>query len=220
MELTVNKSILSSLLNDEAEYSEIIAFLNEIIDDEIEKDNPDCDLIDDCVNAIEALEAERNPQPFVRLVLTEKQVVHYCKRHSRSSSAVKSVIAAGIVLVLGTAVMLNTTPAIAENVKALFEVIASALLDVSSDTEVGYDDLSSIYASLSEDSNLIVNDIDDIDVSKISVTAVYNDASERKIDISDCTVRKDLKQTANGEFIVVTISYNGCACSMAFEIKG
>lgn len=221
MEFTVTEKSILSLLNDKKQNKEIIRFLNQIIDEEIEKDSPDCDLIDECIDAIDEIQAEENSQPALRLVLTKKQVMKYCRRHTQNSNTVKSVIAAALVLIMGGTAVFNASPALAETVKSFFETIVSTLQELSAETKSDEDsDISSIHASLDENSNLIITDIDDIDEEKLIVTAVYSDKTERNIPISKCKISKTLEHTDEGSYVLVAISYDGCACSIAFEVRG
>ena len=54
--LKLNENILLKLLDEKNFKNEVSAALNRIIDDELLKDEPDCDLIDECINAIEEIE--------------------------------------------------------------------------------------------------------------------------------------------------------------------
>lgn len=221
MEFTVTEKSIKSLLNDKKQNEEIIRFLNQIIDEEIEKDSPDCDLIDECIDAIDEIQTEENSQPALRLVLTKKQVMKYCRRHTQNNNAVKSVVAAALVLIMGGTAVFNASPALAETVKSFFETIVSTLQELSAETKSDEDsDISSIYASLDKNSNLIITDIDDIDEAKLTVTAVYSDGTERNVPISKCKISKTLEHTDEGSYVLVAISYDGCACSIAFEVRG
>lgn len=220
MNITVNKSTVRTLLNDEVSNREIIDFLNEIIDTEIEKDEPDCDLIDDCINAIDEIQLNSNLQPTLRLVLTKKQVLNYCRHHSKNNNAVKAVVAACMVIIISGVTVLNTSPALAEEVKSFFATVISALQTASEETENGNKAISSIYATMPDDTPLKVSSIDEVDISKIKVTAVYDDASEHDVEIKNCSVTKTTEHTDKGSFVLVTISYDGCACTIAFELEG
>ena len=72
MELVTSNEILSLILNDEINNAQIIDYLNEVIDEELCKDEPDCDLIDDCINAIYELENNEDMSPTLRLALTSE----------------------------------------------------------------------------------------------------------------------------------------------------
>ncbi len=217
MDLTVNSRIITDIFNDEKSFDEIIDFLNEIIDAELEKENPDCDLIDDCINAIDEIQNEMNIYPALRLVSSKKRVMAYCRNKSKNSPALRAVIAACLVMIMSGAVALNASQALAENVKEFFETIISTVFDSADDTENDME-ISSIYASYKGNTDNI-NDENDIDKNEFEITAILSDGSEKKIPIKSCKVDKTLKHTKNGDFVFVSISYKGSACTMAFEIK-
>lgn len=72
MELTVNEKILTSICNDNN--VEIIEYLNSVIDEELLKDNPDCDLIDECINTIYELENSDEYASTLRIALTSESI--------------------------------------------------------------------------------------------------------------------------------------------------
>lgn len=75
--LKLNQSILSQILNDREAIDEMRDFLNFIIDDELSKDdNADCDLIDECINALEELECENSfDRPHLTVILSEEKFI-------------------------------------------------------------------------------------------------------------------------------------------------
>lgn len=220
MDFTVNKIILELLLDDEKENKDITSFLNEIIDSELEKNSPDCDLIDECISIIDKIQSQNNIYPLLSLVLTKKQVLKYCKKSVYGYKTVKAIAAACLVMLISTGTVFYAQPALAENVKSFFETVISTLQDMSeksvSDEE---SEIISIYVVFQENGRKTVASPEDIDISKITVTAVYNDSTEKNIDISQCTVQTKQEKILSKNYIVVYISYDGCACSMAFEIK-
>lgn len=74
MEITVNEKTLNYALSDGKSNEDIIMFLNQVIDEELEKENPDCDLIDDCINTIDEMQKDDCVAPALRLVLTCKSI--------------------------------------------------------------------------------------------------------------------------------------------------
>lgn len=72
MELTVSEKILTSICNENN--AEIIECLNSVIDEELLKDNPDCDLIDDCINTIYELDNNDEYASILRLALTSESI--------------------------------------------------------------------------------------------------------------------------------------------------
>lgn len=73
--LKLNPLILRQILSDREAIDEMRDFLNFIIDEELSKDeNADCDLIDECINALEELEFNDSfDSPNLTLILSEEK---------------------------------------------------------------------------------------------------------------------------------------------------
>ncbi|MFR5875401.1 MAG: hypothetical protein ACLUFN_02815 [Eubacterium sp.] len=221
MDFTINEKTLCNLLNDELYSNEIVSFLNSVIDEELEKDDMDCDFIDECINAIDEITEYYNSAPAIRLMLTEKRVMSYCKKHSRNNGAVRAVIAACLVMVIGGTALFHTSPAVAKSSKEFFEVVISSLQQMADITDSNDSTISSIYASFPENTVFKAKDIDSIDLSEIKITAIYNDNSTKEIPISDCKITKSIEKDENNKSVaLVVIAYNGCACSVVYQIEG
>ena len=74
MNITVNEKSLSLLINDMKSNDDIIAFLNAVIDEELEKEKPDCDLIDECIDAIADIEDDDTALPILKIALTPDSI--------------------------------------------------------------------------------------------------------------------------------------------------
>ena len=63
----INKTILNEILDENTLKAEIAELLNDVIDKELEKDEPDCDLIDECIDILDNLENDdySNVIPFI-----------------------------------------------------------------------------------------------------------------------------------------------------------
>lgn len=75
--LKLNHSMLRQILNDREAIDELHEFLNFIIDDELSKDeHADCDLIDECINALEELDFEDSfERPHLTAILSEEKFI-------------------------------------------------------------------------------------------------------------------------------------------------
>lgn len=219
MNITVNQKSITAVFNDNKVNNELINSFNAIIDEELEKENPDFDIIDECAEAINEIYNEQNIVPAIRLMITKKQVMKYCKHKAHGNNTMKAVVAACMVLIIGGAAAINASPALAENIKSFFETIISTLQNASDDTENSDSKTLSIYASLPDTAKRTVRSIDDVDVNQIRITAVTNDG-EYNVSPSKCRITKTIEHTDKGSFVLVAISYDGCACSIAFEMEG
>ena len=83
--LKINSSILRYILDDREATDELREFLNSVIDDELSKnENADCDLIDECINALEELDSE-NPleSPRLTVLTSEEKFLKSIQKKSR-----------------------------------------------------------------------------------------------------------------------------------------
>lgn len=219
MNITVNQKSITAVFNDNKVNNELLITFNAIIDEELEKENPDFDIIDECAEAINEIYNEQNIVPAIKLMLTKKQVMKYCKHKAHGNNTMKTIVAACMVLIIGGATAYNTSPAFAQNVKSFFATVISTLQNASEDTQNDNSKVLSIYASLPDTAKRTVRGVDDVDISQIKITAVTNDA-EYSVSPSKCKITKTIEHTDKGSFVVVAISYEGCACTIAFEMEG
>ena len=132
MNVKVNESIFNIVLNDEIFKSELIEFLNEVVDAELEKgDEMDADLIEDCTeiifdleNGYEVMEFEREKaEKIIRLFnnKTEKKKINY-----------KKVLIAAIAAIMA---MTATTTVFADEINYFLHQIVDIINEVSEGEE-------------------------------------------------------------------------------------
>lgn len=219
MNITVNQKSITAVFNDNKVNNELLITFNTIIDEELKKENPYFDIIDECANAINEIYNEQSIVPAVRLILTKKQVMKYCRHRAHSNNTMKTIVAACMVLIIAGATAYNTSPAFAQNVKSFFATVISTLQNASADTQNDSSKVLSIYASLPDTAKKVVRSVDDVDVSQIKIIAVTSNA-EYSVSPSKCKITKTIEHTDKGSFVVVAVSYEGCACTIAFEMEG
>lgn len=220
MNFTVNKSIVKEIYSENL-VTEIENYLNSVIDSELEKDDVDIDLINACIDALESLTAD-DIVPAIKIALTEKDIVKYCKKHtSKKNSVQKGVIAACLVIAMcSSAAMLNTNTAFANQVKEIFAQIISALNITADESSVEDDNHTvSIYAAFPKDYSFIIKSEEDIDLSRVRVYAVSQDGSQSYVPLKECTVRTVKSIDDDSDEILVVIAYNGCALSVTYTIE-
>ena len=66
--IMINKTILEEILDENSLKNEIAELINNVIDEELVKEEPDCDLIDECIDILESIENDdySNVIPFVK----------------------------------------------------------------------------------------------------------------------------------------------------------
>ncbi|MCH5189313.1 MAG: bacterial Ig-like domain-containing protein [Oscillospiraceae bacterium] len=107
--LMLNSSILRQILNDREAIYELREFLNAVIDDELNNaENMDCDLIDECVNALEELDFEASfEKPHLAAIMSEEKFIKKIQSKSKlQADRYKKLIAicasAAILLAVGS----------------------------------------------------------------------------------------------------------------------
>ena len=204
MSITVNSKAMTYLFNEKSLNNEIIDYLNDIIQREFEKENPDCDLIDECIDAIDLLEKHDE--------LTASDVTY---RRIKFKSRAKRLIAAALVAVIAASTLYATVPAFANRVNSLFDLIKNSVSEEAESTPM-LENISSIYVTAPESADAITEP-EDINEGQFIITAVLQDGTKREIPVSACKITK-AEQTVDGtDYILVTVSYGGCACTIAFE---
>ena len=219
MKFVVNEQIISEIYCDKLSV-EIEEYLNLLIDKELEKENIDTDFIDACINAIDDLRVQKY-NTALKLVLSEKRVIKYCKKQVRKQNAYqKKAVAACIIIALSSsAVMLNSNTAFANQVKEMFSRIIYELKDVAGESDDENNlPVSSIYAIFPKDYSFEIKSKDDIDLQRITIKAVYQDNSEKTVSIDDCTIKVVENVENAADKILVVIGYDGCAFSVAYTI--
>lgn len=82
--LNLNSSVLRQILSDREATEELREYLNSVIDEELSKDeNADCDLIDECIDALMELEDENSPEkPHLTVILSEEKFLKNIQKKS------------------------------------------------------------------------------------------------------------------------------------------
>ena len=213
MSITVNEKTLTALLTQSNGKSEMIALLNEIIDEEIVKDEMDTDLVNECVEAILDLEnrqdewAHSSYQALMRYCnsnLFKKAV--YLKRASLVASAA----------LIALFVTIAASPALANQAKDILSSIMVNLGIAADSTDTGKSEIVSIYAVPKDNVSFTVKSESEIKPEEIEIIAVDKYNYEKQIQLSECKVNKD---RLDSERIMLTFSYEGCACSVIYKLE-
>jgi len=218
--ITVSREIINRLYTEDL-FEQIKEYLNGVIDAELEKENCDTDLIDDCISALDAVQSH-DTYPALKVMLRDKDIIRYCKRKTDLSGhkGAKAVAACLVVAVCASAALLNTDTAFARQIKDVFGNIIEALNRTADSSENSDDnDISSVYATFPPDHSFTAKNKNDIDLNGITVYAVYKDGSERVVPLSECTVSITDNKDAGQNSAVVVIAYKGCAVSVIYTIE-
>lgn len=219
MNLTVTAKQINEITNEKQFKEELCEFLSLVIDEEIDKgDNMDTELIDGCIDALDELQSE-NTAKALKILLTEKDILKYCRKASKIHRAkhARAAAAACLIIILSGAAVLNANPALAQQTKDFFSRIIYELgITAESSNNADDENISSIYAVFPEDMQFTVKSENDISLDDIKIYAVYKNSSEKEVDINDCTV-KTVRENSD---ISVIIAYRGCAVSLTYTLEG
>ena len=209
MEVNVNAAILRDILDDEKYKTELIEFLSEIVDEELEKgSHMDTALVTDCTemifeleNGYEALNLERE---------SANKIIKFCHRETRNKNGFKTVAAVIAILLIAHTTTYYTLPAYAEVVDTFVEQVMDLLRNTSEKT----DDGSSIYSELIlEEPDGFDNRIsspEEADLKGFKVYAVDFDGNKTEIPLSNCLIEKQLTDDNGTKKLEVAVSYKGC----------
>ena len=212
MNITVNQKSIANVLDEQRCNNDIRYYLNKIIDNEIEKENPDTELLDSCTELLFELETGT-----VTSFESAEAILGICQKSVAKNSRTKRQIAAAIMIMLvASGALLQTNPAIAEQTGELFSRIVHVLGIAADDTDTGKNDIVSIYAKPKEDVSFTVQDENDINPENVSIYAVDKYDCEKQIPLSDCKVNTE---RIDSNHITVTYSYEGCACSILYTLE-
>ena len=212
MNITVNQKSIAYILDEQRCNNDIRYYLNKIIDIEIEKEKPDTELLDSCTELLFELETGT-----LSSFDSAEAMLKICQKSAMKNSRTKRQIAAAILIILvASGALLQTNPAIAEQTKDMFSHIASVLGIAADDTDTGKSEIVSIYAQPAEDAIFTVKSEDEINTDNISIIAVDEHDFEKPVALSKCKVNKEQIDSTH---IMVTYSYEGCACSIVYTLE-
>lgn len=217
MDITVNRAVLSSILNKDKLKDEIAEFLNGIIDAELEKENADDKLIDECVEILYELDVN-GAQAALKSVSKNTNIIRFCHDKTQSKTIkLRRRVAIALAAAIIATTMLAAGPALAEQVKEFFYSVAESLNLASDKTAEKDTDVRALYAKYDELDATVKNE-SDIDLSGIEIFAVY-DNGEKAVPLADCEVTKQRGVDGDSSKILVIVSYRGCAFSIIFTVE-
>ena len=224
--LIFNQSILEKLLDETSFKSEAADLLNEIIDNELSKENPNCDLIDECVEALEFIE---NGDYL--------NVIPFAVKAERASGKNRRVIG---ILIACAVILSSCIGAVAVNnsiEKKKAEVAESEISEQTTASAATTKTTASTSSNAAETTTTIIttttistaveskvenirlkfdDDFKDeyeigekLSLKGISVIAVLSDGTEKNVDISDCDVIKNKSFGQSERYETITVEYEG-----------
>lgn len=221
-DLKLTKEILNSIYDDTSFKAEVAELINSLIDEELSKDEPNCDFIDECINTLEELESEN----FAK-------VIPFVKKHAgkpfrqkfvsvAAACAILAAISFGAVAVSHTieqkreAKTTTVTQAVTESATAERTMTTEAVTTTTKPTT---------QAAIPTGIRLRFGDSfkdeyyigEKLDTSGITAVVSYSDGTEKIVPLADCKVTADDGFGTRERYETVKISFGNA--SETFRVR-
>ena len=221
-DLKLTKEILNSIYDDTSFKAEVAELINSLIDEELSKDEPNCDFIDECINTLEELESEN----FAK-------VIPFVKKHAgkpfrqkfvsvAAACAILAAISFGAVAVSHTieqkreAKTTTVTQAVTESTTAERALTTEAVTTTTKPTT---------QAAMPTGIRLRFGDSfkdeyyigEKLDTSGITAVVSYSDGTEKIVPLADCKVTADDGFGTRERYETVKISFGNA--SETFRVR-
>lgn len=221
-DLKLTKEILNSIYDDTSFKAEVAELINSLIDEELSKDEPNCDFIDECINTLEELESENFAKviPFVK-----KHAGKTFRQKFVSVAAACAILAAisfGAVAVSHTieqkreAKTNTVTQAVTESATAERTMTTEAVTTTTKPTT---------QAAIPTGIRLRFGDSfkdeyyigEKLDTSGITAVVSYSDGTEKIVPLADCKVTAEDGFGTRERYETVKISFGNA--SETFRVR-
>lgn len=201
-DLKFNNNIYNDIINNKTFIDETEAYLNALIDDELEKENPDFDFIDDCIDAIDSI---RNSERPAELLLSKKDFLNKVSGKKNYKPFIGFVAAAAAVAVVlgGTQIRQN------EQIKTMVSELKNQLPFFNTVELTTQRSIISIKCTFTDEFKDEYVEGEPFDRSGIGVTAEYSDGTTENIPLTECSVDYDEGFGKNVGYETVTVEYMG-----------
>ena len=211
-EIKVTREILNNIYDDDKFKSEVAELINSLIDEELLKDEPDCDFIDECINTLDELENDSyiNVIPFVK-----KHAGKAAKNKVISIAAACAILAAiSFCAVAVSHTIEKKKEAQTTTIPPTTEITTTAITTTTKavpTTEPPPQAAVPMGIKLSFGKNFKDEYTvgEKLDTTGISVVITYTDGTEKTVPIDDCKVTTDDGFGTMERYETVTVSCDG-----------
>ena len=201
-DLKFNGDIYDDLINDCSFIDEAEAYLNAFIDDELEKDNPDFDFIDECIDAIESI---RNSEQPAEVLLSKREFLNKVSGKKNYKPFIGLVSAAAAITIVLGGMQIGQS----EQIKTIVSDLKNQLPFLNSVELTTTRNVVSISCSFSSEFKDEYVEGETFDKSGIGVIAEYSDGTSENIPLSECKIDYDENFGKNVGYETVTVEYMG-----------
>ncbi len=198
----LNKDILNDILCDNDFINEAETFLNALIDDELEKENPDFDFIDECIDAIESIRNEEHP---AEILLSKKDFINKITGKKNSKPFIGFVAAAAAIAIVFGGMQIGQN----EQIRTMVSELSQHLPFINPIELPPARSIISICCSFSSEFKDEYVEGEPFDKSGIGVVAEYSDGTTENIPLSECNINYDESFGKNAGYETVTVEYMG-----------
>lgn len=201
-DLKFNGDIYNDLINDKNFIDEAEAYLNAFIDDELEKENPDFDFIDECIDAIDSI---RNSEQPAEVLLSKKEFMNKVSGKKNYKPFIGFVAAAAAAAIIFTSTQIGQN----EQIKTMVSDLKHHLPFLNQVELTTQRSIVSIKCTFTDEFKDEYVEGEAFDNSGIGVTAEYSDGTTENIPLSECNIRYDESFGKNTGYETVTVEYTG-----------
>lgn len=222
--IVINKKILEEIYDDQSFKNEISELLNSLIDEEMEKENPNFDLIDECVSALIEIQSGiySTAIPFI--------AKNKFRNEEKKRKILSIFFACAVIFSLSFGVMAinhtiekrkeeekTTTQVTTED--NTFSTTVNATEQQTTERSVIAQPIS-LNLSFSDTFKSEYKSASDFSLNGITVKVKYSDGTEKNIDINNCKIIKNDNFGIDSVVEKVTVEYEGLTDSFYVTFSG
>lgn len=223
--LVINKNILKEIYDDASFKEDMADLINSLIDVELEKDEPDFDLIDECADALIEIESG-NCSDVIPLIAK-----HNFKDKDKKRKVLSIFCACAVIfsLSLGAVAVSHklekkkeeqTTTTTAQTTETTSVTTTVKTTEKATSTKAVAAGAVSLDLSFTDEFRSEYDSADEFSLDGIIVTVKYSDGKNREININDCKIIKSKNFGKNGGAEKVTVEYAGLTDSFYVMFSG
>lgn len=199
-DIRFSKDIYNDINNNSDFIKEAETFLNALIDDELEKENPDFDFIDECIDTIDII---RNGEITAETLLSKKEFINKITGKRNYKPLIGLVAAAAAIAVVFGGMQIGHSEEIIAKISRLTRNIPF-FETVEPMTERS---VASLKCSFTDEFKDEYIEGEAFDKSGIVVTAEYSDGTTENIPLSECNINYNESFGKNIGYETVTVEY-------------
>lgn len=201
-DLKFNNNIYNDIINDNGFIDEAEAYLNALIDDELEKENPDFDFIDECIDAIDSI---RNTEQPAEVLLSKKEFLNKVSGKKNYKPFIGFVAAAAAAAIIFGGMQIGKN----EQIKTMVSNLKNELPFFNTVELTTQRSVVSIKCTFTDEFKDEYVEGEPFDKSGIGVVAEYSDGTTESIPLTECSVDYNEGFGKNAGYETVTVEYMG-----------